>query len=340
MRTGGARSVAAVAAIVALAGCSTGGEDEAAPEVVVSAEVPAAPEPTASPAGEVSPAAPIDMLAVSAPGRTLVAVETDRTRLSMLPLDDLAAEPRTVETDSEILDIHTAPDGAVLLALDGAVGTLDPENGEIERIPVDGRVTAVAALDDGRLAVGVAGDDADGGSDIRILGAGGDVEATIGGIASVDDLAVTDGRLTALDRTQTSVTEIVVDEERLGLALRAGEGATELTTDHFGRILVSDTIGHEVLVHTTGDLMLRQRFPTGEAPFAVAYDDVHERVWVSLPGTNEVVGYDLGTGVGVETERFTTVRQPDALAVDPESGSLIVASATGDGVQRIPIGRP
>jgi hypothetical protein len=59
-------------------------------------------------------------------------------------------------------------------------------------------------------------------------------------------------------------------------------------------------------------------------------------VWVSTPGNNEVVGYTLDTGIPVESGRFSTVRQPDSIAVDSDTGDLYVGSASGDGLQRIP----
>ncbi len=83
---------------------------------------------------------------------------------------------------------------------------------------------------------------------------------------------------------------------------------------------------------------MHQRYPpVGESPYAVAYDEAADRVWVTLTATNEVVGFDLSSGIPpVETGRFKTVRQPNSLAVDSSNGNLIVGSATGDGLQVIP----
>jgi sugar lactone lactonase YvrE len=58
-------------------------------------------------------------------------------------------------------------------------------------------------------------------------------------------------------------------------------------------------------------------------------------VWVSQTATNEVVGYDLATGIPVEKVRYPTVRQPNSLAFDDASGTLYVVSGSGDGVQVI-----
>ncbi|NLU84966.1 hypothetical protein [Rhodococcus sp. HNM0569] len=336
-----ARTVAAVLAVAAvtIAGCSSGEDDDASTGPMVSATAPSAGASTAQPDGEVRAAAPIDSLTFSrpaaegAPSALFAAVTGDGTQIEVASSDAGSAPLHTLTTPVPVVDVAAAQDGTLLLAMNGAVGRLHLDAGTIDTIDVDGDVRTVAELADGRIAAGLAG------GRLALLTPDGGVDAEITGIASVDALAVTGDALTVLDRTQTSVTEIDLAENRPGLALRAGEGATELTTDHHGRILVSDTNGRELLVYTTGDLILRQRFPTGSGPYAVAYDDVAERVWVTLPETGEVVGYDLSTGVGVETARYTTVRQPDAIAVDPSTGDLLIGSATGDGLQRIPLGR-
>jgi DNA-binding beta-propeller fold protein YncE len=153
----------------------------------------------------------------------------------------------------------------------------------------------------------------------------------------VDALALTKGDLSALDRRQTSLTDIELDDSSLGMALRAGEGATQLTTDEYGRILVTDTTGDELLVFTTDPLMMRQRYPIADAPYGVAYDDRTDLVWVTVTGTNKVIGYDISTGIPVEKVRYDTVRQPNSVTVDTAGGALLVGSATGDGLQRIPL---
>lgn len=125
----------------------------------------------------------------------------------------------------------------------------------------------------------------------------GEVESTIGGLISVDALTVAGDTVAALDRHQSSITELDLEDSKLRVALRAGDGATQMTSDPFGRVIVTDTDDDELLVHTLDSLVLRQRYPTGPAPYAVAYDEKRDLVWVTLTGSNEVVGYDLSTGI-------------------------------------------
>jgi len=115
--------------------------------------------------------------------------------------------------------------------------------------------------------------------------------------------------------------------------LRAGEGATTMTADPAGRVLVADTRGSELLVFTAEPLIMRQRFPVHDSPYGLAGSA--QLVWVSQTAANTVIGYDLATGIPVEKVRYPTVQQPDILSYDDASGALYVVSGSGAGVQVI-----
>ncbi|QNG18729.1 hypothetical protein G4H71_21985 [Rhodococcus triatomae] len=339
----GSRSRVVVAAVAGasilgalVTGCSSNDHDEDVSSLAP-ATVPQSPPAASTPAGSLYIVGRmIDSTTFDPVTRSVVVVTDERRTVLLLPTDDLDAPAREITLDDAVASASDAGDGTMLLAMNGQVARLDVATGRVDAVPVDGQVLAAAQLSDGRVAAGL-----DNG-EIHILDQESDSpqgEAErITGLSGVDGLAVAGDTLTALDRSQTSVTAVTVADGSLGLALRAGDGASALTSDHFDRVLVTDTLGDELLVYSTDELMLRQRFPTGGQPYAVAYDDSADRVWVTLPTTNEVVGYDLSTGVGVETARFPTVRQPNSLAVDAD-GDLLIGSATGDGLQRIPTGR-
>ena len=82
-------------------------------------------------------------------------------------------------------------------------------------------------------------------------------------------------------------------------------------------------------------LIMRFRFPLADGPYGLAYDDRRNLLWVSQTAANQVVGFDLSTGEPRERARFATVRQPDSITVDPESGAVFVLSAVGEGLQRV-----
>ncbi|MCQ4120111.1 YncE family protein [Rhodococcus tibetensis] len=321
-------------AFLLVAGCSSNNDEERAP-TMVPAGAAQSPAQSTTPAGVVHPLGqPIESVTIDSETRTAVVLLADRREILLFAGLDLAGAPRSIRVDEPVTQVSLAPGGTALLAMNDQVGRLDLRSAELSSVPAEGDVRSVAQLPDGRLAIGL------GNGEIHITGAEGIASQVIDGLTSVDALAVVGESLTALDRGQTSVTEVDVPNASLGAALRAGEGATQLTTDHFGRILVTDTAGDELLAYTTDTLMLRQRFPAGDAPYGVAYDDDANRAWVTSTGTNEVVGYDLSSGVGVETARYPTVRQPNSIAVDTVSGDLLIGSGTGDGLQQIPTRSP
>ena len=84
-------------------------------------------------------------------------------------------------------------------------------------------------------------------------------------------------------------------------------------------------------------LLMRQRYPVPGAPYGLAYDPKRDLLWVTLTATNEVVAFDVAGGEPEEKHRFPTVEQPNNVAVDPISGRVIVASATGKGIQVIAV---
>ena len=332
MGRAGIRAVTMVGAIalVALTGCSS----EKTPDTLQTIEPAtpaAAPEVGPSPAGEVRPLdLQIEALVVEPSTGTFAALVDDGARVALF--DDPEAEPRLVELPSPATTVVAGPAGSVLAPTSGAVLRIDAADGTFTEVPVDGTAASAAVLSDGRWVVGT-----DNGRVLVVDPESGEVGTTFGGLASVDALAVTGDAVAALDRRQTSITELDLADAHLGPALRAGEGATQLATDPFGRVMVTDTTGNELLVYTLDAIVLRQRYPVGPAPYAVTYDNTRDLVWVTLTGSNEVVGYDLSTGIPRERHRFATVRQPNSIAVDPVDAALVIASATGDGLQRIPI---
>lgn len=289
------------------------------------------PETSTPPSGSVVPSpSGLHSTTFDATTRFVVALEDDSRTLVVWNVDDIEAAPRLVALPDAAANVVSAGDGTVLLPMNGQLARVDPRTSEVETTAIDGNLLSAATLSDGTVA---AGDD---GGRIHILDPETNDSQTIDGLSSVDALASTADGLAALDRHQTSLTKIDTGDRSLGSALRAGSGAARTATDHYGRILVTDAAGGELLVYSSGDLLLRQRFPVGAQPWAVTYDDKSDVVWVSTPGNNEVVGYTLDTGIPVESGRFSTVRQPDSIAVDSDTGDLYVGSASGDGLQRIP----
>lgn len=313
------------AALLVLTGC--GGED-GTPNVPTREPATAAVSPAAAttPAGQIYPAAATKALLAERETGRLAALDTAGTTLTLT--DPAApADARAITLPVAGAALAQGEPGQVLVAAEGRVLRVDAATGAVTEIPVDGDVRSVQTRSDGTLVVGTAN------GTLRELAADGSPTRTITGLVSADAIAVTGADITVLDRRQTAV--VGVREDALGLMLRAGDGAVNAIADSEGRVIVTDTAGGELLVYTAGPLVLRQRFPVASSPYALAYDPRSDTVWVTCTQSNEVVGYDLSTGIGVEVGRFPTLRQPDAVTVDERTGDLFVASATGDGLQRI-----
>ncbi|MBH0779524.1 YncE family protein [Nocardia bovistercoris] len=325
-----AHALAGAAALALLAGCSS---DGIGPDIPTRepATAAAAPVPTANPSGSVASSGPIADLVVESGSGKLAVLDTAGTTLSILDPAARGDNPpgRTVVLPAAAAAVAQGAPGQVLLPARGRVLRVDLASGAVTEIPVEGDAVAVRYREDGAMIVGAA----DG--SVRTLSDAGEVRRTVTGLVSADAVAPVADRIAVLDRHQTSVTEIGADSDHLGLALRAGDGAARMIADHYGRVMVTDTAGGELLVYTTEPLVLRQRFPVGSSPYALAYDRRSETVWVTCTQSNEVLGFDLSTGIPKEVGRFSTVRQPDSVTVDDRSGDLFVGSATGDGLQRI-----
>lgn len=285
------------------------------------------------PAGEVLPLAGTPQAAVAGAGSVVVLTGGNQLRV-------VGRATRTVNLPSPATALALDDDGAgtVYAATRGGFFTIRLGDGKVIRTGISGAAdvdfTAIARRADGRLVLGSAdgvaytlSGDTNGqvGGELTVADKAADF-ARVDGIATEGDVAV------VLDRGQTSVTALTPQGSR-AQELRAGLGATTITADPAGRVLVTDTRGGQLLVFGVDPLIERQAYPVGDAPYGVAGSS--SLVWVSLTLSNTVVGYDLATGIPVEKVRYPTVQQPDALAFDDSTGTLYVVSGAGAGVQVI-----
>ncbi|WP_067893767.1 hypothetical protein [Nocardia vaccinii] len=322
-----AAALAAVAAAALASGCArhSGSGDTASTAAPAGAAV--APVQHTAPAGTVVASGPIAALLAEPASGDLVLL--DRDGVTVRIQDPTGSTPeRTLTLPARATALVPGPAGQILAAAGRAVLHIDVAAATVHTTAVDGQVRAVAQRPDGTEAAALA----DG--RLLILAADGHVIHTINGMSG-DEIAAPGSAVAVLDRARTTLTQADIAHARPGLALRTGQGATNLVTDHFGRILVTDTAGGALLVYTADPLAMHQMFPLSSAPYALAYDQRSETVWVTLTGSNQIAGFDLSTGIPVEVGRYPTVRQPNSVTVDSRTGDLFVGSATGDGLQRI-----
>ncbi|MFZ1177068.1 MAG: hypothetical protein WAO15_12545 [Mycobacterium sp.] len=330
------------------AGCSSNPLDtftSEKPPTIEPARAAVSPPVSQNPAGAVRPlaaraaAAVFDssthQLAVLAPGADPAAPAS----LTML------GDPQVAPRDSSRVVVLPGPAtaltgdgrGTVYLTAHGGYFVVDLSTGHAAQVNVpeagQAEFTAVAQRADGKLVLG----SADGAVYTLASQTPGRVGiATVGSrnkiFAHVDWLVTQGNTTVVLDRRQTSVTTIAADGH-VQQALRAGEGATTMTADPLGRVLVADTRRGQLLVYGVDPLILRQAYPVPQAPYGLAGS--RELAWVSQTASNMVIGYDLSTGIPVEKVHYPTVQQPNSLAFDEASDTLYVVSGSGAGVQVI-----
>jgi hypothetical protein len=317
--------------LIAVAACSGAKKDDPPPTIAPAAAA-VSPPVTGPPDGTVlGLKTPVLSSVFDTASASLVALAGTGDAGTQLVVYPRRGPARTVALPEPASALAGAGDGTVYLATRGGYTTVDVRQGGVQSHPVAGhadtRFTAIARRADGRVTLG-----SDSGG-VYTLSADDTVGNQVETFARVDDLAAQGDTVFALDRSQTSVTTIQPDGGDTGPALRAGQGATTMAADGAGRVLVVDSRVGQLLVFGSDPLMLRQQYPVPGTPYGLTGSAT--LTWVSETATNTVVGYDLNTGIPVEKVRYRTVRQPNSLAYDDETGTLYVASGVGEGVQVI-----
>ncbi|WP_246843217.1 YncE family protein [Allokutzneria sp. NRRL B-24872] len=290
---------------------------------------PATSPPSASPTGTVIPLdGPARALALDTTTRTL-AVAMDGKEIRLFSVDAPQAPPRVVAVPDKVSSLSPAGDGALFAAVPSAnaLVRVDLRTGATEQTTVEGAPSGATVVN-GRTVVSLRNRNA-----VAVLDGGKVAREVTGFFAPTAVLPGGAGEALVLDVNRTALLEVKVAEGTVGSAIRAGDGATNAVTDRFGRALVVDTRGGELLAFSTDPFLMKQRFPVPGTPYGIAYDSKRDLAWVTLTERNEVVGFHVAGGEPVEKHRFPTVRQPDSVAVDPDSGRVFVASADREGLQ-------
>jgi DNA-binding beta-propeller fold protein YncE len=325
-----------VAGATMLAGCSSS-SSSANDDLQVAANLVAA-APAVSPAAEVT----LPGTVLSAPG-AITSVVTDPTtqtlavaiqqpaELQLYSLTDPHTAPRTVPLPGVVDDLSLAKAGGPLLA---PVTTAN----QVIEVTLPTATTHVVAVVNGPTSATMVNGHllvAQAAHKSLVLLNGDTVAKTISGDVSPQQVVTVGTKAVLLDRFRSAVFDVDPSGGTVGAGLRAGDGATNEVTDNYGDVLVTDTRAGELLVFSADPVLMRQRFPVAGSPYGIAYDPTHDLAWVTCTKLNQVVGYSVVGGEPVEKYRFSTVRQPNSVTVDPDSGRVIVASADGGGIQVI-----
>jgi sugar lactone lactonase YvrE len=116
-----------------------------------------------------------------------------------------------------------------------------------------------------------------------------------------------------------------------------GVGPTHVVANGRDLFYVADTEGNaiDVIQLGAGPKQVATVATRPGAPYGLALDQTRRVLYVTLTASNELESFRL-TGTTVVPDRvWPTVRQPDAVAVDPATGRVFVASRTGGGLELI-----
>lgn len=112
--------------------------------------------------------------------------------------------------------------------------------------------------------------------------------------------------------------------ESLGRA-DAGEGPTHVAAGPEGGLYVADTRGGALLTYETEpELEQTGRASLPGSPYGIALDPERGELWITLTAENSLVRFDIEDGEPAEIERYPTVRQPNTVAVNPDTGRVYV----------------
>lgn len=145
------------------------------------------------------------------------------------------------------------------------------------------------------------------------------------------------GRVAVVSVRARTLTLYGLDPPRRLASIDAGVGPTHVA-DIGGRLYVADTQGDAVLaVRSVPRLQITGRANAPGSPYGIAADQARRHLWVTLTGRNRLVEFRVGGPAPVRVASFATVGQPNSVAVDPRTGSVLV---TGRASGELQIVRP
>ena len=333
LQTGGviirpAFALVATTAFFALAAC--GGASEESDEAGA-AEPAAAPEPARVPAGRVEDVAARPQGIVYDAQTNLLAVAVrDPDRLLLLDPTTLDVR-RTVPLPGKARHLQlSGPGGPVLVPSETANEIIEVSlpNGTTRATKVGRHPHDAAGTTRGDIIVGN-----EFSGSISVV-RDGNVVRTIGDLNQPGSVTTDGARVAVVDVGDYTVSTYDVRAARRIGRVAAGRGPTHGVLAGDGRLAVADTRGDQLALYTLEPLARVDTLDLPGSPYGLAGDPETSTVWVTLTGTNELVGVDT-TGASKITDRYPTVRQPNTVAVAP-GGRTLWVTGTADGVvQRI-----
>ncbi|GAB3591525.1 hypothetical protein GCM10027580_05360 [Corynebacterium faecale] len=245
-----------------------------------------------------------------------------------------AGDEVNLGVDKQCGDLTATGDRFVLACADG-VYLIDATDPDLDTVQETDKPTTVAALTSAGLLI--AGNDVD--DDVTVYRDGEEpVEISVQNPGTEMIAVPVDDRHDAVVRIwdeTTTIQDVDYPNERAGATLRVGLGVAQMAGGEDGLMVVSDNIGNQLAIYNADDLIrLHMTAPVDDAPWGVAWDSVNSLAWITTLSNNQLTGFRISEGVPEEQHRLGTVADAQNV-VALEDGSLVVASASGDGLQII-----
>lgn len=133
----------------------------------------------------------------------------------------------------------------------------------------------------------------------------------------------------------TTIQDIHWENKAQGGTLRVGVGLGQIAGGEDGLVVASDTMGDQIAIYTATDVIrLHQTHPVDDSPWGVAWDSGRDLALITSTATNTLTGFSIAQGVPEEEISLSTIANAHHLVVLP-TGTIVVASASGDGLQII-----
>ena len=323
-----------VASVSALTACDStvgiGGDPNSA---VYGHAEPAASPGAKDPAGDV-----VDFDAVSdmAAVGNVLAVRTADSLTVGGAQDFSADQAERVGVDESCGDL-TASTSHFVLACGDKVLLIDPQNPSAPTelaVEEEAPITVAAQTSSGEVFVGSKDSNKiglynDGERDKTIK-----VEAGSDQLIAVPNANGADGVVRVL-RDDSTIQSLDWEKHRAGGRLRVGQGVGQISGGEGAVVVAADTVGKRVAIYTASDVIrLHQYGNTDGTPWATAWDSGRSLAWVTTTDNNLLQAFKVADGVPEAAGSLSTVADAQNVAV-LEDGTVVAASATGDGLQFI-----
>ncbi len=298
-------------------------------------------EPAQSPASSDPDGDVVDFDAISdvESAGDVVAVRTADALIIGTPDQLKAGSGEQVAVDAACGDLTATADGFVLGCGDKVLiyPADNPSAPETVAVTEDFPVTAATQLSSGEIFV--ASNDA---AEVSVYKDGKridtmKVQAPTDQIEAVRNEGGTDN-VVRVWRMDTTIQNLDWTNNREGGRLRVGQGLGQISDATDGVIVTSDTGGKRIAIYTADDVVrLHQYGNLDGIPWAVAWDTSRSLAWITTTDNNQAHAFDIASGVPVEKTEdkpVSTVADAQHMTVT-DSGTVVLGSATGDGLQII-----